>query len=357
MSRTEAKPKRRIGLVRVLNLSLLLDVFLVSAVTALVITRSYLAASGYPQIGGGGLHVSHMLFGGVLMVAAFLVMLLYANPGRRLPCALVAGIGFGLFIDEFGKFVTSNNDYFYRPTFAVIYVILIALYFIGQSVLRRHRISEAEYLVNAIDALKEAAAGGFDETAKETALLSAQRAGDGQLALNVREMIEALPARPDAQASGVTGFVRRSGARLIWFSEQPQFHRPLVAFFVFLVFCLFLEFAGILYFAGDAWRNPPENYALDSTARDLAGLSVVAALELVTAVAAAVLVTIGIRRLKTSPVRAYRSFERSLLLSLFVTQVMAFFASWAIALAALLLTLPAWLVIRSLIEHEQRIEK
>ena len=38
----------------------LLDTFLVSAIAAIVVIRIFLEATGYPQLGGGGLHIAHV---------------------------------------------------------------------------------------------------------------------------------------------------------------------------------------------------------------------------------------------------------------------------------------------------------
>jgi hypothetical protein len=48
----------------------LLDTFLVSAIAAIVIIRIFLEATGYPQLGGGGLHIAHVLWGGLGMLVA-----------------------------------------------------------------------------------------------------------------------------------------------------------------------------------------------------------------------------------------------------------------------------------------------
>ena len=40
---------------------------------AVVGTRWYLQATGYPQVGGGELHIAHMLWGGFLLVVAALL--------------------------------------------------------------------------------------------------------------------------------------------------------------------------------------------------------------------------------------------------------------------------------------------
>ena len=62
-----------------------LAAFLVSAVTAMLAIRLFLRLTGYPQLGGGPLHIAHMLWGGLLMLTAIVIMLSYLGEaaGRR----------------------------------------------------------------------------------------------------------------------------------------------------------------------------------------------------------------------------------------------------------------------------------
>ena len=57
----------RRGLIRNSDAGELLELFLVAAVCAVLGIRAFLAAAGYPQIGGSGLHIAHMLWGGGFM--------------------------------------------------------------------------------------------------------------------------------------------------------------------------------------------------------------------------------------------------------------------------------------------------
>src|SRR3982074_2875166 len=116
------KPIARPFCIRNLDAGQLLETFLVSAVAAFLGVRFFLGVTGYPRLGGGGLHIAHMLWGGAVVGAAVLLVLSDLGQRIRRAAAIIAGLGFGLFIDELGKFITSDNNYFYRPAIALIYL-------------------------------------------------------------------------------------------------------------------------------------------------------------------------------------------------------------------------------------------
>ena len=98
-----------------------------------VITRLFLLSSGYPKIGGHTYHIAHALFGGLLLVAGVLLSLLYSAAWVGTAVAILSGVGLGLFIDEVGKFITSDNNYFFPLAAPIIYlafllVVAVALY-------------------------------------------------------------------------------------------------------------------------------------------------------------------------------------------------------------------------------------
>ena len=90
-----------------------------------IAVRSALAATGYPQLGGGQLHIAHVLWGGLFLFGAALSPLLFANRWALDTSAVLAGIGVGLFIDEVGKFLTQTNDYFFPPAAPIIYAVFL----------------------------------------------------------------------------------------------------------------------------------------------------------------------------------------------------------------------------------------
>ena len=102
--------------VRNVDIGPLQDTFLIASVTTIIIIRLQLWATNYPQLGGGRLHIAHLLWGGLFMLIAIGLLLSFLGHPWRRPAAVIGGVGFGFFIDELGKFVTSDNDYFFKPT-------------------------------------------------------------------------------------------------------------------------------------------------------------------------------------------------------------------------------------------------
>jgi ABC-type multidrug transport system fused ATPase/permease subunit len=143
-----------------------LELFLLSAVTSLLLVRFYLYLTGYPQIGSGGLHIAHMLWGGALMLVALVISLSMLGARSLRVAAVAGGIGFGVFIDELGKFITRDNNYFYQPTIGLIYAIFIILYLTFNFLSRRSQLSSREYQLNALSQLEEAIVHDMDPTEK-----------------------------------------------------------------------------------------------------------------------------------------------------------------------------------------------
>jgi len=61
----------------------LFESFFVAAVTSFLGIRAFLAVTGYPRIGSAGIHIAHMLWGGLLMLAALVLLLGYLDRSVR----------------------------------------------------------------------------------------------------------------------------------------------------------------------------------------------------------------------------------------------------------------------------------
>ena len=97
-----AGPRKR--LIRSFNAGRNVDLFMAAGASTVLIIRLLLRLADYPQVGGATLHIAHLLWGGLLMTLALLLLLSYTGPGIRQWTAVIGGVGFGLFIDEIGKF-------------------------------------------------------------------------------------------------------------------------------------------------------------------------------------------------------------------------------------------------------------
>ena len=147
-----------------------LFVMIVAFAVTVIATRVYLDWSGYPKVGGGGLHVAHMLWGGLLLVLAVLLALLFVGRRALMLSALAAGIGVGLFIDEVGKFITETNDYFFAPAAPIIYGAVLLLVLLWLVLGRRDRPSRAEATHGAVEAVRDLADGRLSTADRDRAV-------------------------------------------------------------------------------------------------------------------------------------------------------------------------------------------
>jgi hypothetical protein len=132
-----------------------LVITLLGFAASVILIRLFLELTGYPQVGGSELHIAHMLWGGLLLFVASLLPLVIANRWVYKAGALLAGVGVGLFIDEVGKFITQNNDYFYPAAAPIIYAFFLLTVLLYLQV-RRPRSSDARAeLYHAFDKFEE----------------------------------------------------------------------------------------------------------------------------------------------------------------------------------------------------------
>jgi hypothetical protein len=140
-----------------------LENFLISSIVSLFIIRIFLRLTHYPHLGRGEFHIAHMLWGGLFMLTAIIILLSFLSKPSKNIASILGGIGFGTFIDELGKFITNDNNYFFRPTIALIYIIFVLIYLLLKFIPNFRKTTEKEYLVNTLETLKEAAINDFDE--------------------------------------------------------------------------------------------------------------------------------------------------------------------------------------------------
>ncbi|GMA31195.1 hypothetical protein [Litorihabitans aurantiacus] len=193
--------------------------FVVITLATVLLTRLFLLATGFPQVGGDGLHIAHVLWGGALMIVALVMLLLFIGPVVRPAAVLVGGIGNGLFIDEVGKFLTDDNDYFYEPAFAIIYATSVLIVVAADLVVSRRRRVATEDVASAADVAVTGLVGGLSPRQRAAAHELLERAASSATsgrhvagADEVRALIDAIPSDDDELPDPIRALTHRVSA-------------------------------------------------------------------------------------------------------------------------------------------------
>jgi len=107
----------------------LLD-FLIWAIFSLFGVRLFLVIFNNPVIGRGNWHIAHVLWGGLFMLIGIIILMVFYGKSSIRIASIFSGIGWGLFIDEIGKYLTKDNNYWFRPAVAFIYISFVLLFFL-----------------------------------------------------------------------------------------------------------------------------------------------------------------------------------------------------------------------------------
>jgi len=329
------KERRRVRAVaiRTTDVSRNLDLFLAFAVAGVLGNRFFLVVTGYPQLGNGTLHISHAIWGGLMMVTAIVVAVAFIAPAGRTVVAVLGGAGFGWFVDELGKFITRDVNYFFRPTLALIYSVFVVMYLVFRS-LERRKFRAEEGILNALEALKSAAIGRLEEPQRQGALrLLDATCGDDPLTPKVRDLLHHVATIPKPAPARLT----RMGHRLLrlyegW-TERSGFVPTIIAFFV--VLALF-DVAQVLVITLS--RTGLHDFLHWAT--------------VISSVVSLLFVIVGACLLPRSRLAAFRWFEAGVLVAIFITQVFLFADDQLGGVLSLAVTLAVWVGLRSIIHVE-----
>ena len=332
------------------ELGSLLETFLVAAITTVLVIRTQLWLTHYPQLGGGGLHIAHLLWGGVFMVLAIGILLIFLGRGARRPAALIGGVGFGFFIDELGKFITEDNDYFFKPAAGVIYLIFILMFLLIRLLARGRALSTDERAANAVYLAIDATHGRLHERERERAIaLLAQADATDPLVVPLRNLLTGMRGLPTPPPRFYERWAEHARAAYLRATRWRGF-RPLVTT-IFVIWAL----AGLVLVLGAVFsvaievggaRRGYESDALE----DLGFLNVATTL---CYMASTVCVVRGVAMLRRDRIGAYRWFERALLIAILLTHVFIFVESQFGAVFGLGLDILLLLAVRSMIHAEE----
>ncbi len=314
------------------------ELFFVSAVGTILIVRAALALTGWPQLGGGKIHFAHLLWGGLGMLIGIVLFMAFQGRMWRFLATLACGIGFGLFIDELGKFITSDNDYFFKPVVAIIYLVFVGLFFLFHWLGTVRNLTQQVALVNAFDYAKEAVLRNMDAGERDEALYLLGHSDQQDpmvvaLTQSLRtysDLVKPLPS----PITKVRGWISRRYARLL---RSRVFKGIMVGWF------LVISMADLLAFVP----------SLTDSSTTLSFASVGLALS---GALSGALVVIGVVKWRRSRLKAYRWFERSVLVAIFVGCFFSFYENQFGGLWSLVLLLGTWATIRYIIGDELKRE-
>jgi hypothetical protein len=310
---------------RNVDLGLLHETFFICAVSTILCIRTELWLTNYPQLGGHGLHIAHLLYGGALMVLALAFLLSLLGRRVRWVGAVIGGIGFGFFIDELGKFITADNNYFFRPAAGIIYLVFVGLFLASRAYQRRRGLNEAERVRNVFELIAEASIGPWQADSRAKAL---ELLGEVEAANPLREPLLALADGIDAAPDPAPPFWTRWSDAIAHRYEaatQTNWFGPVViaVFALWAVISLIGVFALVLPvgFEEGAARAGEHSDAISR-------LSFMNWGSLVSSAVSGVLVFIGLSDLvRGDRPQAYVWLTRALLVSIFITRVFSFVES------------------------------
>jgi hypothetical protein len=327
-----------------------LDLFLVSAVSAVLGIRFYLWITDYPTVGGDSLHIAHMLWGGLLMLAAMVVLLSFLGRRSHHVAAVLGGLGFGTFIDEVGKFLTHDNDYFYRPAIALIYVVFVLTYLVIRAIHRNQEPTREEYLVNALQELENVAVGDLDRRERDRALRYLARSDPADPLVEVlQELLGRTDLVPTPSPGPFVRLRREAIQRYRRLVALPGFPRVVIAFFVAQLLLKITHVAAMLLWDAPMIGFAPSLPAIERAAEEF---SLIDWALIGSSALSALFVLGGIAWIRYSRLRALQLFQRSILVSVLLTQVFIFYRDQWAALTGLAFNLLVLLALGFMIERE-----
>ena len=310
-----------------------LDLFLVCAVASVIGNRVFLIITGYPQLGNGTLHISHAIWGALMMAVAIVFAISFLAPNNRTFIAFIGGCGFGWFIDELGKFITRDVDYFFQPTIALIYIVFIAMYLVFRGIQRRDY-SADEAVLNGLEALKSATIGELSEARRSAAVALLDTTGAASaFAHHVRALLADETGLPDRRPNRFERWGAKARAWYLGLVDRRWFAMVITGWFVVVGIAQLIAALTIVFD--------------DSIVKGFVDWATI-----VSSAISGALIVMGVLRLRHHRLDAYRWFERGILVQIFVTQVFEFAHEQLTGVFSLVVNILIWVALRSMIRAE-----
>jgi len=331
-----------------------IEIFMVSAVAAILVIRTFLELTGYPQIGNSNLHIAHLLWGGLLMLISIIILLFFLTKGAEKSAALLGGIGFGTFIDEIGKFITQDNDYFFEPSVSLMYITFLLILFAVHYIKTGWGKTKQEYLINAIYEIRSLTGTELNEDDKSRALNYLSHTDiTNPLVNSLRDAILKIQTTPSSQPGSYARFKSFLNNKYDMLTRLRSFNLAIMLFFI-IKFVITIGYIFVLVFLiGLRWDAMLSSKLAEHLYQRGINLSFIDIAEFFSSLLSGVFTCIGIIYLRKSRLKAYEMFKWSTLISIFLTQVFLFYKEQFTALIGLAINILILIAIRFMIKREE----
>lgn len=178
------------------------------AIFSLFLARIYLKLTGYPQIGHGLWHISHALLGGLIMTIGTMVSLTLQDGRVKKIAAGIFGFGLGWFIDEMGKYLTRDYNYFFRPGVLIIYIFFVGLFLIYRYLERLQAKSNGSWYQSVVNQMKEIDGDSLSKSSKKAMIKKLEKILESRdkkyqpMAAKMLLMIKKMKVNKDKKVTG-----------------------------------------------------------------------------------------------------------------------------------------------------------
>lgn len=235
------------------NASELVLTMMASAVVSLLSMRLYLNIMNYPIVGKGYWHVAHALWGGVAMVVAMLMELSWQGKKNQRNAAIVFGLGFGLFVDEIGKYLTKDSNYFFQPAILFIYLTFIGLFALYRYLQTLEPEEDKTKIYQSLGALEEAVEGDLSQKEKEKALEKLEKIKETKVTMALRQMIKSLPIVEEKRNEEIDYVWRKIKGILVRFFHRKWVLVLLMGFTIYFLLGTIADAMSITAHFKDNW--------------------------------------------------------------------------------------------------------
>lgn len=325
----------------------LLEAFLIAAISSLLGVRFLISITGYPQIGGANFHIAHMLWGGFIMLAALTLLLAFLGNRILWTGAILGGIGFGIFLDELGKFITSDNNYLFQPTVALIYIIFLLLFFVFRYIDEHKKFTQKEHLMNALRILEEAVLHDMDKTEKrQFASLLRKADPNDEVTIQLKKLLDELDILP-TETSRARKLYRKISHYYRSIISSSLFPKGVIIFFIGKILA---DIISVSIFLFTYFSNPAGLFLSTPTP-----LIIVTWGQVISTAVATIFIIMGGISLKFSRDQAYFFFKQSLITTIFLTQFFLFYKEQFHALTGLVFNIILLIGLEYMMTEEKHI--